>query len=101
MAYVFNLNFERVISRQLLVKNELGTNVGLLSAHYKGRINSARFKKIRVIADFSELHKHIHYAEKVGLDERALCLIIVDVLVIEKTLASGQVTLDDVFNFFG
>jgi len=54
-----------------------------------------------VIADFSKLHKHIHYAKKVGLYKRALCLIIIDVLVIEKTLASGQVTLDDVFNFFG
>ena len=101
MADVLNLDFQRVTSRYLLVENELGTNVSLLSAHDERGINCARFKKIWVITDFSELHKHIHYAEEVGLNERALGLIIIDVLVIEQTLASGQVALDNMFNLFG
>lgn len=51
-----------------------------------------------MIAHLSQLHQHVHNGEEVGIDQSVLRPIIVDVLVVEKALASTQITLDDVLD---
>ena len=54
-----------------------------------------------MVADFPELHENIHDAEEVTVVESLLCLITVDVLVVEKSLPARKVALDDVLNLVG
>jgi hypothetical protein len=48
-----------------------------------------------VIADLAELHQHIHDAEEVRVIQRLLRLVRVYVLVVEETLATGEIALND------
>lgn len=55
--------------------------------HYERRFNCASLKKIRMIANLSQLHEDIHDAEEIAVIQRLLSFIAVDVLIIEEPLA--------------
>ena len=51
-----------------------------------------------MVADFSQLHEYAHYTEEIAVSKDVHRAISVDILVIKKSLSSGKVTLDDMFN---
>ena len=54
-----------------------------------------------MITNFSELHEHAHDAEEVTVCEDIASLVQVDVFVVEQSLPSGEVALDDVLDLLG
>lgn len=50
---------------------------------YERRLDGPRFEEVRMIAHFPELHKDAHDTEEVAVGEDVLCLVLIDVLVIQ------------------
>jgi hypothetical protein len=51
-----------------------------------------------MVADFPELHQHVHYAEEVRISESLLGFVHVDVLVVQETLSSAEIALYNMFH---
>jgi len=49
-----------------------------------------------MVADFPQLHQHVHNAEEVGICKSCLGFVHVDVLVVKQALSATQVALNDV-----
>ena len=54
-----------------------------------------------MVANFPKLHKDVHNAEEVRVNQRCLGLVAVYVFVVEQALAPRKGALDDVLYFFG
>jgi hypothetical protein len=89
---------QRVVLHQIFVDQR---RVGVMNAllHDERRFDRARLEQVRVVAHLPELHEDVHDAEEVrGIVEGLSSLVRVDVLIVEKPLASRELTLDNVLH---
>jgi hypothetical protein len=61
-------DFERVASCKNCGLDQFGTGKIQSVRHDEWTFDSAGFKQVGVVADFSELHKHIHNTEEIRID---------------------------------
>lgn len=103
LRQVHNLSWIQApnIAADCVLEHERRTVKSLSIRHNERRVDRSGLKEIWVIANLAKLHKHIHYGEEICLNKCALCPVIIDVLIIQKTLSSGQIALHDVLNLFG
>ena len=52
-----------------------------------------------MIADLSQLHENTHNAKEITVSEDILCFIMINVFIIEQSLPSRKIALDDVLYF--
>lgn len=65
MDNLASYDLERVASRDAGGLNKFGTDKVKRVGHDEWTFDSARLEQVWVVAHFSQLHKHIHYAEEV------------------------------------
>ena len=53
-----------------------------------------------MVRHLPKLHEHVHDREKVAITEDVASPVVVDVLVVEETLAPGKIALHYVLDFF-
>ena len=52
-----------------------------------------------MVAHLTQLHKDIHDRKEVRISQGVLCLVAVDVLIVEEPLTTAEVALHDVLDF--